>query len=89
MSRRLRIAREDAGITRPALATLIGISLRAVNYYEDPSYARARKEIVVRAWADACGREFKELWGNASDQPWRQTGCMSESPAPDVLSLAG
>jgi DNA-binding XRE family transcriptional regulator len=61
-SGRLLSARNEAGLSRKALADLIGISERAVAYYEDHTYARARKPIVVRAWAEACGRTFEELW---------------------------
>jgi transcriptional regulator with XRE-family HTH domain len=80
MSRRLRAARDYAGLSRRELAELIGISLRAVNYYENPDYARGRKSIVVRAWADACGRDFEEIWGVAGRELPR-SGCVSRTPA--------
>ena len=78
MSRRLRLARIDAGLSRRALSKLVGISERAVNYYEDPSYARARKPIVVRAWAQATGRQFEEIWGT-TEQGIGRTGWLSET----------
>jgi transcriptional regulator with XRE-family HTH domain len=74
MSRRLLSARNEAGLSRKALADHIGISERAVAYYEDPKYGRARKPIVVRAWAEACGHEFEEVWGAASKQPILRSG---------------
>lgn len=85
MSRRLHVAREEAGYSRRALADLLGISERAVNYYEDPKYARARKPIVVRAWAQACGREYEEIWGIAGRELPR-SGCISRTPAHALAS---
>lgn len=63
MSKRLRAARIETGLSRRAFAELIGVAERTVNYYEDPKYFGKRKAIVVRAWAEACGRDFSEIWG--------------------------
>lgn len=81
MSRRLLDARTEAGLSRKALAALIGVSERAVNYYEDPAYGRARKVYIVRAWAEATGREIEELWG-PSEQPFSRSGWLSHNPLP-------
>ena len=78
MSRRLRLARIDAGLSRRALSELIGISERAVNYYEDPSYARARKPYIVRAWAEATGRKFEDIWGT-TERGIGRTGWLRET----------
>lgn len=80
MSRRLRAARTTAGLSRRELAEQIGVSLRAVNYYEDPNYARARKPYIVRDWAEACGRDYEEIWG-APGRELARSGCVSQTPA--------
>lgn len=82
MSKRLRTAREDTGLSRRAFAELIGVSERTVNYYEDAKYFGKRKPIVVRAWAEACGRDFAEIWGapTPSDQGIARTRCRVQSP---------
>lgn len=85
MSRRLRAARNHAGLTRLELAERIGLSVRAVNYYEDPKYARARKPYIVRSWAEACGRDHEEIWG-AVGRELPRSGCISQTPA---LALTG
>lgn len=73
MSRRLHDARVDAGLSRRALAELVGISERTVNYYEDSTYSGKRKPIVLRAWADVTGRRIEEVSG-PSDRPLLRTG---------------
>lgn len=80
MSRRLKAARTTAGLSRKALAERIGVSERAVNYYEDPKYARARKSYIVREWAEACGRDFEDIWGRAGQETAR-TGWSSGTAA--------
>lgn len=80
MSLRLRDARITAGLSRRQLAELTGLSERTVNYYEDRTYARRRKATYVRAWAQATGRDFEELWG-AADQPFDRTGWLSPTAA--------
>lgn len=80
MSRRLHDARVGAELSRRALAEAVGISERAVNYYEDPGYAGARKMVYVRAWAQATGYDFEELWGT-DQQPLARTGWFSAIPA--------
>lgn len=74
MSLRLRDARITAGMSRRELAEVVGMSERAVNYYEDRNYSRARKSSLVNLWAQATGRTFEELWGAASEQPILRTG---------------
>ena len=81
MSRRLHDARIGANLSRRELAKMTGLSERIINYYESPQYARARKPTFVRAWADATGRTFEEIWGTASEQPSRRFGCSSGTPA--------
>lgn len=78
MSKRLQDARVEAGLSRKALAELIGLSERAVNYYEDPSYGRARKPYIVRAWAEATERDFEELWG-PPDRPLDRSGWLGQT----------
>ena len=80
MSRRLKAARVAAGLSRRQLAEQIDISVRAVNYYESPSYGRARKSYIVRDWAEACGRDFEEIWG-APGRELARSGCTSQTPA--------
>jgi transcriptional regulator with XRE-family HTH domain len=79
MSRRLKAARTDAGFTQQDLADLTGIALKTVNNYENSTYARARKPYVVRTWAEACGRDFEELWG-PSERPLDRSGWLGRTP---------
>lgn len=80
MSKRLRAARKEAGLSRQALADLIGASPRLIAYYEDPEYRRGRKAIYVRPWAEACGYEFEEVWGS-NHRPISRFGCFSRTAA--------
>lgn len=73
MSLRLRNARIQAGLSVKSLHLLTGISIRAINYYEDPRYSGARKSLAVKAWADATGRDFEELFGTP-ERPLARTG---------------
>lgn len=79
MSLRLRDARTTAGLTRKQLADLAGLSERTVNYYEDKNYRRSRKPSFVRLWAEACDREFEEVWGT-TEHPVLRTGWTRVSP---------
>ena len=80
MSKRLRAAREDAGYTQKQLSEILGVHLKTVNNYENPTYGGARKSYVVRAWAETCGRGFEELLGTP-DQPLDRTGCRNRTAA--------
>lgn len=80
MSKRLRDAREAAGFSRPKLAEAIGVSERAINYYENPNYMGRRKSAYVKAWAAACGRDFEEIWG-PPDHPLARTGWLRPTAA--------
>lgn len=62
MSARLRAVREGAGLTQQQIAHTIGTSLKTVNNYENAHYHGARKSYVVKAWAEACGRRFEDVW---------------------------
>lgn len=79
MSRRLHDARVEAGLSRKALAALIDVSERAVNYYENPLYTGKRKPIVVKAWAEATGRTPEELSGPPGQELSRRA-CNGGSP---------
>lgn len=82
MSQRLRTARVGVGLTQQDVADQTGMSLKSVNNYENPNYTGARKAIYVRAWAELCGRQFKEIWGTPtpSDQGIARTRCRVQSP---------
>jgi transcriptional regulator with XRE-family HTH domain len=81
MSARLHAARIEAGLSRRALADLIDVSERLVNYYEDTNYARGRKRGYVRRWAEATGRSFEELWGAAGQEISNRT-CNGRTSSP-------
>ena len=78
MSLRLRNARIHASLSVKALHQATGISIRAINYYEDPHYTGARKLTYVKAWAEATGRDFEELWGT-SDKPLNRSGWLRQT----------
>lgn len=59
---------------------LLGVHLKTVNNYENPNYHGARKSYVVKAWAEACGRDFIEIWG-ASRQGISRTGWLDQTAA--------
>lgn len=80
MSRRLHDARVEAGLSRRALADLVGISERTVNYYENPAYSGKRKPIVIRAWAEVTGRQLEEVFGPAG-RPFSRLGWLNGTPA--------
>jgi len=85
MSARLHAARVTAGLSRRALADLIDVSERLVNYYESPDYTRARKKGYVRAWAEATGHTFEELWGPAGKEISRRA-CNGDARSPFLTS---
>lgn len=80
MSKRLRTAREDAGLSRAQLAEITGLSPKTIFNYEDPSYARNRKAAFVRSWADGTGRTFEDLWGGPLGQGIVRTGWLRDFP---------
>lgn len=85
VSRRLKVARTSANLSRRALAELVGMSVRAVNYYENPNYAGLRKPIYMERWAEVCGRDYEEIAGPAT-RPLARSGWSSQTPA---LALTG
>ena len=86
MSRRLLIARENAGLSRRELSDVTGISLKGIYNYEDPKYARHRKPYTVRVWAEACGCAFEDLWGRG-EQGIGRTGWLSGTAGLAVLGV--
>lgn len=85
MSKRLRAARVEAGFTQQELADRIGVVLKTVNNYENHKYPGARKIIVVRAWAQTCGRDFEDIWGR-SRQGIARTGWPSRTAGQTLLA---
>lgn len=80
MSQRLKVSRNIAGLSIRQMAEATGMSKRAVAYYEDPDYTGNRKAVYVRAWAQACARDFEELWGT-KEQPLARTGWLRATAA--------
>lgn len=71
---RLRIARDNAGLTQQELAERLEVALKTVNNYENPRNLGTRKKPTVRAWAAECGASFTTLWGR--DQGVAADRCM-------------
>lgn len=80
VSKRLHTARTSTGLSRKALAELVGMSERAVNYYENPDYPGLRKPIYLRRWAEVCGYTYEEIAGRPGRELAR-SGCISRTPA--------
>lgn len=81
MSQRIRTARNGAGLTQHQLADITGLALKTINNYENPLYPGKRKKLYIQAIAAACGRDLKEIWGAADQQPSLRSGWFSRTAA--------